>query len=336
MKKFSIIIPVYNTEKYLNQCLNSVLNQKFNQEEYEVIIVNDGSTDNSIEVINKFKNKFKNFRLINRENKGVLFSRIEAVKNADGEYILFLDSDDYLPEDCLEKYSNEINNGKYDIVRGNYYTVNKDNIETKFIRYKQRKEIQETKKMYEGILKSENYNSIGGQVLKKDIINTSRIDYSISMGDDVEINYNCYLNAKSIMIINDCIYCYRQNPDSLTHTISINRLKQNILDIENVYSRLIENVKKLNDKELSKLSYAKYLSKKHEYNYLLIKNSNDNKIISEMINISFNSKYLIDAKNNLKYKEIFPRKKRFFIYLMLCNKKKMYINILKLISKLKK
>lgn len=336
MKIFSIIIPVYNTEKYLTQCLKSVLNQKFNQDEYEVIIVNDGSTDNSIKVINKFKNRFKNFKLINRENKGVLFSRIEALKNADGEYILFLDSDDFLPEDCLEKYSKEINNRRYDIIRGNYYMVNKDNIETKFIRYKQRKEIQETKKMYEGILKSDNYNSVWGEIIKKDIIDTSIIDKSISMGDDVEINQNIYLKANSIKLIKDYVYCYRKNPKSMTNSVSVDRLKSNIIDIEKVYSRLIENVIGLNDKRLIKLSYVRYLYKKHEYNYLLIKNLKDKNIINEIISISFNSRYIIDAKNNVKYKEIFPRKKRLFIYLMLCNKRKMYINILKLISKLKK
>lgn len=334
--KISIIIPVYNTEKYLKKCLQSVLKQRFNQDDYEVIIVNDGSKDNSISIINEFLNKFRNCKLINRENRGLLFSRMEAVKKSEGKYILFLDSDDYLPEDTLKKYSNEIESKEYDIIRGNYYTLDINNKKSEVRRYNEELEIRDLKKMYEGILKSDNFNSVWGQVIKKDIITNSMIDTTIAMGEDVEINQNSYLNAKSLKLINDYVYCYRQNPNSLTNSISIDRLRKNIIDIEKVYSKIIENVKALNDKKLIKLSYVRYLYKKNEHNYFLIKNSYDKKIINELIDISFNSKYIVEAKKNIKYKDIIPTKRSILIYLILNNKKKTYINILKLISYIKK
>ena len=95
MPKFSVIIPVYNTEKYLKKCLDSVFNQSFS--DYEVIVVNDGSTDGSIDIINEYK-----VELINLEKKetiGPSYARNLGVSKAKGEYILFLDSDDYYEPD---------------------------------------------------------------------------------------------------------------------------------------------------------------------------------------------------------------------------------------------
>ena len=101
MPKFSIIIPVYNTEKYLNKCLSSVFNQSFS--DYEVIVVNDGSTDDSYKIIEKFEKEHSNLKSFFKENGGLSSARNYGVSKACGEYILFLDSDDYYESDLLLK-----------------------------------------------------------------------------------------------------------------------------------------------------------------------------------------------------------------------------------------
>lgn len=111
--KFSIIIPVYNTEKYLEKCLKSVFNQVY--EAYEVIIVNDGSSDNSETIIFKYKEKYKNIKYIKQENKGLSIARNIGLINAVGEYIIWLDSDDALVENALTLLS-ELIKEKPDVV----------------------------------------------------------------------------------------------------------------------------------------------------------------------------------------------------------------------------
>lgn len=101
MYNISIIVPVYNVEKYIEDCLNSILNQN-TEFKIEVIIINDGSTDNSMDIIYSYENKFKKFIIIEQENKGLSNARNTGLKAASGEYILFLDSDDYIDLNCVD------------------------------------------------------------------------------------------------------------------------------------------------------------------------------------------------------------------------------------------
>lgn len=102
MKEISIIVPIYNIENYLEKCLQSILNQNF--QSYEVILVNDGSTDNSREIAEKYVALNSNlFRLINQENKGLSEARNTGINAANGKYICFVDSDDYIENDYLQK-----------------------------------------------------------------------------------------------------------------------------------------------------------------------------------------------------------------------------------------
>ena len=99
MPKISIIIPVYNTEKYIEKCLNSILNQTFN--DFEVIAIDDGSTDSSLEILKKYESD-ERFVIIHKENEGQAVARNIGIKKASGEYITFVDSDDYIDKNMLE------------------------------------------------------------------------------------------------------------------------------------------------------------------------------------------------------------------------------------------
>ena len=112
--KVSIIIPVYNVEKYLNECINSAINQTLKG--IEIIAINDGSTDDSLEILMKYKKKYDFVKVINQQNKGVSEARNIGVEEAKGEYIYFLDSDDYIDIDSMEYTYNLAKKHDLDIV----------------------------------------------------------------------------------------------------------------------------------------------------------------------------------------------------------------------------
>lgn len=123
MKKFSIIIPVYNVEKYLEKCLHSVFTQTFL--DFEVVIINDGSTDKSSNIIKEYKKKYKNIKVIEQENQGLSVARNNGIEQSSGEYFLLLDSDDYIDKDLLLKLNRSIENTP-DLVRYQFRVVEND------------------------------------------------------------------------------------------------------------------------------------------------------------------------------------------------------------------
>ena len=116
--KFSIVIPVYNVEKYIAKCLDSIKASTYDN--YEVIIVNDGTKDNSVDVINKYLSDSR-FTLYNKENGGLSDARNYGVKYVTGDYIIFIDSDDYIDIDLLSNLNDVLNKKAYDVIK---YKIN--------------------------------------------------------------------------------------------------------------------------------------------------------------------------------------------------------------------
>ena len=131
MPKVSIIIPVYNAEKYLNQCLESLCNQTLT--DFEVVCINDGSTDSSLEILQDFASKDSRFIIIDKKNEGQGVARNIAIKQAKGEYLLCLDSDDWLETDALEKAYNKITTDNTDILFFDVYNYSEKNKKKIFI-----------------------------------------------------------------------------------------------------------------------------------------------------------------------------------------------------------
>ena len=131
--KISIIIPVYNTSKYLKKCLDSVINQTYKN--YNVIIVNDGSTDNSLDIIKEYMKKSSSIILINQKNMGLSMARNNAVKKVESDYFLFLDSDDYLDINALKILNENLDNE--DLLRYQLRDVKEDSyIDREYITFK--------------------------------------------------------------------------------------------------------------------------------------------------------------------------------------------------------
>ena len=115
----SVIIPVYNAEQYIKRCLNSVLNQTFN--DYEIIMVNDGSTDGSLEILKKYESQNSKLKVITQKNLKAAAARNSGLKYASGEYIAFIDADDYVHNDYLRILYENMVNFKADVSTCGFY-----------------------------------------------------------------------------------------------------------------------------------------------------------------------------------------------------------------------
>jgi len=122
--KLSIIVPVYNVAQYLPKCLDSLLNQDIDKEDYEIIVVNDGSSDNSSEIAQDYANQHSNITLINQENQGLSGARNTGIRVAKGKFIQFVDSDDYLEPNVEKALVEKMEKENLDILRFNYQNVN--------------------------------------------------------------------------------------------------------------------------------------------------------------------------------------------------------------------
>lgn len=122
----SIIVPVYNVEQYIGRCLNSLVNQTCSCS-YEIVVVNDGTRDNSMDIVDKYARKYDFIRIINQENKGISGARNTGILNAIGEYIAFVDSDDYVSKNYIKLLHESATEHDSDVVCCNYRNVTGQN-----------------------------------------------------------------------------------------------------------------------------------------------------------------------------------------------------------------
>ena len=193
MRLISIIIPIYNNEEFIPRCLDSVINQTYKQ--IEIVIINDGSTDESLNIINKYKKIDTRIKVIDKKNEGVSVARNIGIDNSTGEYITFVDADDWLELDAIEKLYKEINEKKVDIVRGNYYINNSISDNTNVSKMYElsniviKKEEIKDKKVLEYFLLAEKpiANLVMLLLIRREIIekNNIRFDTNLYMMEDV-------------------------------------------------------------------------------------------------------------------------------------------------------
>lgn len=335
--KISIIIPVYNVEKYLDKCLNSVLNQTYNN--IEVICINDGSKDSSLNLLNNYSSIDKRIKVFSRENKGLLYTRVDGVKKATGEYIVFLDSDDWIDDDYIETLYNNFDSKKINLVRCNMRLVKDENT---VISNKKDFEnaVIERKEIYKELCRNYKFNNAVRQIFKKSLIidNIDEIETKISLGEDLEFNLCLYQNINSIKTIDYYGYNYRQNSTSITKKLSAERLKKNVQDTIDVYYNLVCFTKKYNYSDcqislarmlmqvtnhLIRLSFVNNLKLK-EYENLVTKFLNNNKIDYLMKNLEYNSINSINNKKKFLNKMIYKNSIRSFCVCVLYLYKPLY------------
>lgn len=226
----SIIIPVYNVEKYILPCLESVFKQGLEENEFEVILINDGSIDNSINIIHDTLDRHKNIVYFQQTNQGLSCTRNRGIENAKGQYVLFVDSDDILISDSIKPMVEFAVNHSLDILKANVETV--DNREV--LKGNYTKEV--TWGQYKAnILSGESgfiheYNPSQSYVpmhlFKRSFIDEHHLRFlEKTCFEDVAFTVHAYLKAKRFMAIPYTHYIYRRNETSIMSTMNVNKLK---------------------------------------------------------------------------------------------------------------
>lgn len=213
----SVIVPVYNVEKYLKKCINSIINQSFKK--IEIILINDGSTDKSGVICDKLAKQDLRIKVIHQENAGVSVARNVGIELAQGEYICFVDSDDYLPYNAIEVLYNQITENNVDLCCGSW---------TKITAIKTKKNDNQTsiidlsdKEAINKYMRLEEVNGPVAKLYKRDIIldNNLRFAKGIKIGEDAIFNYQYINKCKQVMFVSDNVYYYNKlNSGSATHS----------------------------------------------------------------------------------------------------------------------
>lgn len=217
MVELSIIIPVYKTEKYIRECVDSVLREA--PENSEIILVDDGSPDNSPKICDEYALKNKRVKVIHKENGGLSDARNVGISVAEGKKIFFIDSDDFVPNGYFSKmlaYDS-------DLIIGNYSAFFEDgtpNI-TGYVHLEKYNEVSDYLKDFHYYFATL-FNFAWGKIYRKDIIidNELRFSKNVSMVEDVLFNIEYYKHCKTIQIVSDAMLCYRQLQGSLSRVYS--------------------------------------------------------------------------------------------------------------------
>jgi len=221
---FSIIIPVYNSDKYLVQCIQSVLNQKLNN--LEIILIEDCSTDNSTKICNSFAKKYNNIKLlINNQRQGVSSSRNYGIKKAIGEYIIFLDSDDYLLTNSLYNLKKLIDEKRRaDLILVNFYVVNNgiNFINSRKIFNKNIIHCKNTDEIISVINLNYAFNECWCYIFKRDFIIKNKLYFipKINFAEDQEFVAKALCLCKRFSFFNKSYYCYRLS-GNLSHQMGL-------------------------------------------------------------------------------------------------------------------
>ncbi len=205
----SIIIPVYNAEKYLEECLQSCLDQDVEKEDYEIVCINDGSKDGSLPILQRCAQMHSNVLVIDQPNSGVSATRNRAMQVAKGDYIWFVDADDFIKPNCLARLKAAAAN--QDIVNfGAYAFAETFTAEEKQLFLEDRLPPNET---YWGFACFHLYRNA---LIKE---NGLALNEAIKYGED-EVFYNdVYAVAERVIRLDETFYYYRQNPNSATNTV---------------------------------------------------------------------------------------------------------------------
>lgn len=245
--KISVIVPVYNVEQYLRECLNSVLAQTY--QPLEIILIDDGSTDRSGSICDEYASKYNNIKVIHKENAGLGLARNTGLEHVTGEYVTFLDSDDYLDPECIENLYKELKKHKVDVCKGGFRRVT-DQKEVLFtVAYKD--ELYEGEKARLELLP----RMIGSRPDKKDSIEmcvcgvlykTAPIkehglqfpSERVLISEDLIFNIDYMQYANGAYTTERVGYNYRMNPNSLSTSFREDRLQACCYFVKEVTKKL--------------------------------------------------------------------------------------------------
>lgn len=279
-KLISVIIPVYNVEKYLSRCIDSVLKQTYTN--YEIILVNDGSTDNSRKICDDYSKNNANIRVIHKENAGLSHTRNVGIENATGSLVYFLDSDDYIAPECLQVLYENMQGNKADVSCGSFGFFDDNNINC---------EDKSCNNVYSYIgrdacielLYGRKFHTSSCNILLKREIAINNLFPEGKFHEDEMTTFRYFIDATKVVITEKCTYFYYQREGSIMHTFG-----QPVIDEIMSADYYVEFCMKY-DQEMRKASLFKKYSLYHQVlsNYPQLK-----EVERELYDVCF--KYLRD------------------------------------------
>ncbi len=282
MAKISLIVPVYNTEKYLNKCIDSLINQSY--DDIEIIIINDGSTDYSENLIKSYNDK--RIKYISKKNEGIGKTRNLGIEKSSGEYLAFVDSDDYLNENFCEKMLNKAITDDCDVVICDYYEDHNDDLKKiNFINFPDTSLKQDPKLI--------NFINLGpcNKIYKRDLLQKNKIKFIENLKyEDAPFVVKSLIKAKKIGKVNDYLTYYVIHEKSET-TIR----DEKIFDILKITDIIVKDLKNANfpNEEMINLVTMILTDYTIQQRYINDKHNRD-----QFINAAFN--YLDNVDRNWK------------------------------------
>lgn len=273
MVKVSIIVPVYNVEKYIERCLKSLVNQTL--KEIEILIINDNTPDNSMSICEEYAKNDDRIKIYSKENEGLGLTRNYGIERATGEYIAFVDSDDYVSENMCEVLYNTAKKHDADIVYGGiYYDDNNGNIKKKECVTKET--IWEGEKVKSLLLdfiatKPEEpldtimEVSVWKALFKKSIFDKYNIRFVSErqfISEDVIFDIDFFMKSNYIVAIPECVYYYCVNPNSLSKVFRTDRFKK----VKILYDEIIRKLTKYYTKDEIQLRTDRFLIARARFN----------------------------------------------------------------------
>ena len=313
----TIIIPIYNGKDYLNRCVSSVINQTYKN--IEIILVDDGSNDGSGALCDEFTKKDKRIKVFHNKNFGVSYSRNFGMDMSCGQYIFFLDSDDYIDEEVIDNLIKNVKN--YDLIKVSHKVIQNNDI----LKIKQYNGILENSEMIENVITGKFGGHCWGYLFKKEKILSLKFDENTSCMEDTIFLIEYLKRCRKIKYISNCYYYHEINNNSIT--ASIDRIEKNINNylyslnkintlLDNRYEKQINKRKiEIIESEISKVDSYLRLRK------ILSLYNNTFKSLDIRNNIYYKLFFYLLMKNNLRllfiiirFRRILKKKKIFYIH----------------------
>ena len=321
--KFSIIVPVYNGEKYLSECINSVMKQTYKN--FEVVLINDGSVDGSGELCELFQETYPGIvKAIKQENRGQLMTRYRGVKESEGDYCVFLDVDDSLENNCLEVLNEAIKKHLYPdtVVYSFYYEKNGEREKADFIFPDGAIYDAENKtELYRVFLEKTSLNNVWTKAVKREVLlqdNVGFENYTMLRCSEDRLQVMEFItNSERILCIDKPLYNYKLTEDSVTRQFSINNIEKfNIRPLCETEEKYLNKWNMKNSESQKKLEgvFLNYAMYTYSNFYKSASSKKEKDMLLEFDWISFvKPEYLLCIKDNSYVKKEYKKLWRYVI-----------------------
>jgi len=328
MKKVSVIVPVYNTGNFIKECLISLFNQSYN--DYEIIIINDGSNDDSEKIILELIKDKNNCKYVYQTNLGLSEARNTGIRESEGKYLVFVDSDDWVEKDYLKLLVNGIEMNNADICVCGYYRKYQNKVLSKITPKNELIEINEENKLLNYYYKTFIENKYGitcwNKIYKKELFNKFSLKFEKNkeiFAEDLLFNTKLFLHIKRINYLSTPLYNYRIREGSITQSYKKN-LEIQYAELLNRLDLYIKNNMKTYNSELISLIYYEAINV--IINNMYKQRLSLRKITKKLKVLDIEKLKFISKQNNLLTGVSF-KYKVFFIILNFCVKVRSYMFI---------